>query len=45
MNLKEIREIINLMNEHDLSEIELEREGTKVKIKKTQGDVPLPQGA
>ena len=40
MNLKEIREIINLMNEHDLSEIELEREGTKVKIKKTQGEVP-----
>src|SRR3989338_2054887 len=40
MNLKEIREIINLMNEHDLSEIELERDGTKVKIKKTQGDVP-----
>lgn len=39
MNLKEIREIINLMNEHDLSEIELERDGTKVKIKKTQGDV------
>ncbi|MBI3617358.1 MAG: acetyl-CoA carboxylase biotin carboxyl carrier protein [Candidatus Omnitrophica bacterium] len=38
MNLKEIREIINLMNEHDLSEIELEREGTKVKIKKTQGE-------
>ena len=40
MNLKEIREIINLMNENDLSEIELEREGTKVKIKKTQGDLP-----
>ena len=40
MNLKEIREIINLMNENDLSEIELERDGTKVKIKKTQGDVP-----
>ncbi len=40
MNLKEIREIINLMNENDLSEIELEREGTKVKLKKTQGDVP-----
>lgn len=39
MNLKEIREIINLMNENDLSEIELEREGTKVKIKKTQGEV------
>ena len=40
MNLKEIREIINLMNENDLSEIELERDGTKVKIKKTQGEVP-----
>jgi len=34
MNLKEIREIINLMNEHDLTEIEVEREGTKIKIKK-----------
>ncbi|MBI5150530.1 MAG: acetyl-CoA carboxylase biotin carboxyl carrier protein [Candidatus Omnitrophica bacterium] len=42
MNLKEIREIINLMNEHDLSEIELEREGTKVKIKKTMGETPEP---
>ena len=40
MNLKEIREIINLMNEHDLCEIELERDGMKVKIKKTLGEVP-----
>lgn len=39
MNLKEIREIIHLMNEHDLCEIELERDGTKVKIKKTIGEV------
>ena len=29
MNLKEIREMINLMNENDLTEIEIEREGTK----------------
>lgn len=34
MNLKEIREMINLMNENDLTEIEVEREGTKIKIKK-----------
>ncbi|OGX38778.1 MAG: acetyl-CoA carboxylase, biotin carboxyl carrier protein [Omnitrophica WOR_2 bacterium RIFCSPLOWO2_12_FULL_50_9] len=39
MNLKEIRDIINLMNEHDLCEIEIEREGTKVKIKKTSAEV------
>ena len=35
MNLKEIKEIINLMNENNLTEIELEREGTKVKIRKS----------
>jgi len=35
MNLKEIKDIINLMNENDLTEIEVEREGTKIKIKKS----------
>ena len=35
MNLKEIKEIINLMNENDLSEVELETEGSKIKLKKT----------
>jgi oxaloacetate decarboxylase alpha subunit len=35
MNLKEIKDIINLMNDHDLMEIEIEREGTKIKIKKS----------
>ena len=34
MNLKEIRELINLMNENELSEIAIEREGTKIKLKK-----------
>lgn len=38
MNLKEIREIINLMNENDLTEIELEREGSKIKMKKANGE-------
>ena len=35
MNLKEIKEIIALMNENGLAEIEVEREGSKIKIKKT----------
>jgi len=39
MNLKEIREIINLMNENELSEIEIEREGAKLKIKKTSAEM------
>jgi len=44
MNLKEIRQMINLMNENDIMEIELEREGTKVKIKKAYGEVvPAPK--
>lgn len=34
MNLKEIKEIIALMNENDLNEIEIEREGLKLKLKK-----------
>ena len=38
MNLKEIREMINLMNENDLTEIEIERDGTKIKICKGSGE-------
>ncbi len=34
MNLKEIKELISLMNENALTEIEIEREGSKIKIKK-----------
>jgi len=32
MNLKEIKEMINLMNENNLTELEIEREGIKIKI-------------
>lgn len=39
MNLKEIRQMINLMNENDIMEIEVEREGSKVKIKKAYGEL------
>jgi acetyl-CoA carboxylase biotin carboxyl carrier protein len=41
MNLKEIKEIITLMNENDLNEIEIERDGLKLKLKKSNGDVPI----
>lgn len=34
MNIKEIKEILGLMREHDLCEIELEKEGMKLKLKK-----------
>jgi len=35
MNLKEIKELINLMNENNLTELEIEREGTKIRLKKS----------
>ncbi len=35
MNLKEIKELINLMNENNLSELEVEREGTKIRLRKS----------
>ncbi len=35
MNLKEIKEIINLMNDNNLMELEIEKEGMRVRLKKT----------
>jgi acetyl-CoA carboxylase biotin carboxyl carrier protein len=35
MNLKEIKEIIALMNENNLNEIEIERDGLKLKLRKS----------
>lgn len=37
MNLKEIKEVIQLMNENGLSEIEIEKDGLKVRLKKGAG--------
>lgn len=34
MDLKEIKELIDLMNEYGLIEIEIEKEGTKIRLKK-----------
>lgn len=39
MNLKEIKEMINLMNENELVELELERDGLKIRLKKSSGEI------
>ena len=41
MNLKEIKEILALMNENNLNEIEIERDGLKLKLKKSLGNVVM----
>jgi len=35
MNIKEIKEMIALMNENGLMELEIEKDGTRIKLKKT----------
>ena len=37
VNLKELRDLIALMNEHQLVEMELEREGMKIRLRKGPG--------
>lgn len=39
MNLKEIKDMINLMNENNLVELEMERDGLKIRLKKSQGSI------
>lgn len=34
MNLKEIKEMINLMNENDLVELEIEKDGMRIRLRK-----------
>jgi acetyl-CoA carboxylase biotin carboxyl carrier protein len=36
LNIKEIKEMLELMNEHDLAELEVEREGLKVRLRKKE---------
>jgi acetyl-CoA carboxylase biotin carboxyl carrier protein len=46
MDLDDIKQILNLVREHDLAEFELERDGLKVRIRKAGRDVTfLPQSA
>ncbi len=39
MNLKEIKEMIALMNENNLMELEVEKEGMRIRLKKSGGAV------
>ena len=46
MDLDDIKQILNLVREHDLAEFELERDGLKVRIRKAGHDVAfVPQVA
>lgn len=44
MNIKEIKEMINLMNEHNLAEIEIEKDGNKIRLKKLSATADEPRG-
>lgn len=39
MNIKEIKEMINLMNENGLVELEIEKDGMRIRLKKTGAEV------
>ncbi|MBI4115799.1 MAG: acetyl-CoA carboxylase biotin carboxyl carrier protein [Candidatus Omnitrophica bacterium] len=43
MTLKELRELISLMEEHGLSELDIEKEGLKVRLKKEASGKIVPQ--
>ncbi|MEP7015717.1 MAG: acetyl-CoA carboxylase biotin carboxyl carrier protein [Verrucomicrobiota bacterium] len=42
MDLKDIKDIIDLMKENDLSVFEMEKEGLKIKLQKDAAPVPAP---
>ncbi len=45
MNIKEIRELLELMAEHHVSEIEIEKENAKIKLRKLpDGRITMDQG-
>ena len=39
MNIKEIKEVIALMNENNLTEIEIEKDGLKLRLRKSNGSI------
>ena len=45
MNIKEIKEILQLMQENNLSEIEIEKDGLKIKMRKDAGGRAVVSGA
>jgi acetyl-CoA carboxylase biotin carboxyl carrier protein len=42
MDLEDIKQILSLVREHDLSEFELEREGLKLRVRKGSAQVSMP---
>ena len=44
MNMKEIKEMINLMNENNLMELEVEKDGMRIRLKKTASGQDLYNG-
>jgi acetyl-CoA carboxylase biotin carboxyl carrier protein len=45
MNIKEIKEMIALMNENGLMELEIEKEGMRIKLKKTSSGIEFIPGS
>ena len=43
MNLDDIKQILDLVREHDLAELEIERDGLKVRVRKTSAAHPGQQ--
>jgi acetyl-CoA carboxylase biotin carboxyl carrier protein len=44
MNIKEIKEMINLMNENNLMELEVEKDGMRIRLKKTSSGTEMIHG-
>ncbi|HNX81901.1 MAG TPA: acetyl-CoA carboxylase biotin carboxyl carrier protein [Candidatus Omnitrophota bacterium] len=44
MNLKEIKEMITLMNDNGLVELEVEKEGMRIRLKKSAGEMAAVSG-
>jgi acetyl-CoA carboxylase biotin carboxyl carrier protein len=45
MNLDDIKQILDLVREHDLSDFELERDGLKLRVRKVRGEAAVPVNA
>ena len=45
MNLDDIREVLELVREHDLAELEIERDGLNIRVRKAGHPVPMMPAA
>jgi len=44
MNIKEIKEMVNLMNENGLVELEIEKDGMRIRLRKTAAGIDVSSG-